>query len=147
MARKRRFGVFRSLFDFRPWMGASNISRNARGITDSFSDLKKARDSTRAETYEEAIARMKLTEADVLKRKRQCLRSAWIYFSLALVLFLYGIYLLFQLVLTGVFMAWILSAVATVMMYRESFWYMQMKKKKLGCTFKEWTQFILRRSN
>jgi intracellular multiplication protein IcmV len=34
------------------------------------------------------------------------------------------------------------ASVPTILVYRESFYYMQIKQRRLGCTFKDWLAWV-----
>jgi intracellular multiplication protein IcmV len=146
MARKRRGkGFFRSMVDFPTWMNVKNLRESGDGIAKTFRSLQEVPLFTRQETFEEAVARLGLDEKSIQKRIQQCLLSAWIYLACSVALFIYGICLLIFTHFTGAFIAWLLAVLAGVFAYREAFWYCQMKKRKLGCSFNEFLNFISRR--
>lgn len=130
------------MVDFPTWMNVKGLRESGDTIFKTFKSLQEANLSDRQETYEEAVSRLRLTEKDLLERMRQCLISAWIYFSVALLLFLYGFYLLIYVSFSGFVIAWVLTALAGVYAYRDAFWYYQMKVKKLGCSLLEFVNFI-----
>lgn len=99
------------------------------------------------ETFEEAVVRLNLTEQDLSNKRKYFFRSSVIYMFLGLALNCYAIYLFFDshhIVATVVV---ILGLLMFVYSYRESFWLMQISRRKLGCTFGEWYQFILHRNS
>lgn len=142
MAKRQRKGFFRSMVDFPTWMNVKGLRESGDTIAKTFKSLQEVKISDRRETFEEAMSRLRLTEKDIQTRMHQCYIAGWIYFSCAALLFLYGLYLLIFSTFSGFLIAWLLSVLAGVYAYREGFWYLQMKKKKLGCTFSEFVNFI-----
>ncbi len=145
MAKKQRLGLFRQMFNVSGWMGMSNLTQSASDIVKSFKDLSLTREAARRETFDEAMQRLGMKEADVLLRIRQCYYTAWFYVACSLLLFAYAIYLITLHIFLGAIITLILTLLAGALAYRESFWYFQMKVRKLGCTFKEYQAFMLGR--
>ncbi len=142
MAKRQRKGFFRSMVDFPTWMNVKGLRESGDTIAKTFKSLQEVKTSDRQETFEEAMTRLNLSEKDIQTRMRQCVISGWIYFSCASLLFFYGLYLLIFSTFSGFVIAWLLSVLAGVYAYRDAFWYFQMKKKKLGCSFSEFFNFI-----
>lgn len=94
------------------------------------------------ETFAEAMDRLKLTEQDLVNKAQYFKRSAVMYLMIGLLFVAYAVYLLFDdYTILGV-VVFILASLMFVYAYRESFWLMQIKRRKLGCTFKDWYQFV-----
>ena len=85
---------------------------------------------------------MNLSEAYLVNRRRQFLKSAFCYFFIALLLWIDGIWLIIHLKLLSAGIALVLALTLTLNAYHEHFWYMQMSQRKLGCTFRDWLLFI-----
>ena len=138
---------FKSFVNVRKWVSYDEVSVNAKNTLSMFRRLvsRPSKDEVRVETYEEAIARLDLNPMQVLARKRNFLYSAMIYLAFALGFAVYFIYLLVNLNLVAAFLTTILIVLMSLAAYREHFWYMQMQKQKLGCTFRDWLGFVLRR--
>ncbi len=141
-AKRQRKGFFRSMVDFPTWMNVKGLRDSGDTIVKTFKSLQEATLSDRQETFEEAMTRLRLSEKDIQARMRHCYISSWIYFSVALLLFLYGGYLLIYSTFSGFIIAFVLSGLAGVYAYRDAFWYFQMKSRKLGCSFSNFVNFI-----
>lgn len=132
-------------FPFRKWIGTENLGRDARGIKGMAQDLGVKKYESRKESFEAAMKRMNLTEADIQRRKKETYISAWIYFTFFIGLLVYAVVLAIKEIYLGVLLCSVLSLLGAVLAGRESFWYMQMSQRKLGCTFGQWFRFITRR--
>lgn len=143
---EKKKGFFGRLYNVSEWTNKDEVFKTGKDILKQAKGLGEVGKATREETFEQAIARMNLTEADVQNRMKQSYRLAWIFFALAIAVLLYGIIVLIQGFWAGIIICIVLSAFGFTLAFRESFWYFQMKKRKLGCTFDEWFNFILRRS-
>lgn len=153
-APKKKKGVIRSFFgsffNVKAWIAYDEIAYNGKWILDTFKLLfSKPKKLTREElneTFADAAARMELSEEDIKYRTKQFLLMTILYAAIAFILFGYEIYLL---IAGAPFLSLIMNLALIALMgayaYRESFWYMQMQKRKLGCTYEEWREFMLRR--
>jgi len=137
---------FKSFVDVKKWSSYDEVSANAKTTWGLFRRLtSRGTKEIRQETYEEAIVRMGLTSEQIVTREKNFLYSAMVYGVFAIGFFLYFIYLLIHIKLVSAGLTLILVALMSLTTYREHFWYMQMHKKKLGCNFSEWLDFVLRR--
>lgn len=140
----RRF--FGSFFSVKKWVSYDELVVNAENfwalLKKLFSHKKK---KIIEESYDGAMERMSLSEEYLVQRKRLFLKSAIIYYGFALILLIYGVYLLLNLKLIAALLTIIILTPIALTAYREHFWYMQMEKKQLGCTFNDWVGFVFRR--
>lgn len=97
-----------------------------------------------AESYDEAIARMKLTPQDIEERKKMFTQQTIIYISAALAVVAYGVYLAFQQAVLSMAVAFMVGGLSLSYAFRSHFWLYQLKQKKLGCTFKEYLDSSLK---
>jgi intracellular multiplication protein IcmV len=143
-ARKKR-GLIKRVFNPRKWMGYDEVKQSGHQVMDMARNLTTVRKPTRKETFEESVKRQNLTEKDLKARMKALFITSWVYLGFGIALFFYGLYALTYLSLFAVLVCFILSAIALALAYRDSFFYFQMKKRKLGCTVAEWIKFITRR--
>lgn len=133
-------GLFSGLNPLR-WMGMEQIKGNGQTIGQITKRLFDASDSSKKnppKTFEEAMERYKLSEADLQKRMRSSLRLVYFCLGLSVLLIIYTLYLFFShLVLSG-FVTIMLTLLLWAYAFREHFNYFQMKQRRLGCTFREW---------
>lgn len=142
-------GFFGSILNVRKLSSYDEVKSVATSITRSVKDLYNTdrSDVVRVESFSSAMQRLQLTEGDIKKRTNYFLYYFLVYFLMAIALLTYAVYLM---IIGGAILAVMASLVLTVLMlvysFREHFWYMQMKKRKIGCTVKEWIAFILGRT-
>ena len=123
----------------RGWMGYDNLAESTRHLTSTAKAVFKTPQGTgRIETSEQAMQRLQLTEQDIWQRQQEFMRLAAIFFVVMLVTLSYAFYLLSVGKFLGGIVAVGVTAIALAMAFRYHFWYIQIKKRKLGCTFKEW---------
>jgi intracellular multiplication protein IcmV len=97
----------------------------------------------KAETFDEAVARFNLTEADLKEREKDYLFYAGIFLVLGLVSFVFGFYLLFvKRKFLDCLLGIAVAALFGTQGFRYHFWYFLIKQRKLGCTFDDWLVFI-----
>ena len=126
------------------WMGAGQLRRTADDISSLSRELfSLKRPPVREETFEAAVARFNLSEADLVRIQRNFGRLAAFYLFLAACLGLYALYLFCLSAALSGFMTLVLVLVTTSFAFKEHFWYVQMRQKRLGLSLKEWFLFTI----
>ncbi len=141
MAIKDIFKINRKTF-FNPsaWLDIGNLSFISKGIWAIVKPLFVApADPAHQETFEEAIARLNLTEDDIKEREKHYLLFTYLFLILAVAVFGYSFYLILYF---KTFLGFCLGlTVVTLLLsqaFRFHFWFFQTKYRKLGCTVQEW---------
>lgn len=99
---------------------------------------------TEGETFEQAMKRLNLTAADVKSTASQYRRYAFFFLIIGLLVFYYAFYLLFMHhTITSWFLGLAASSLFFAQAFKYDFWAFQMRRRKLGVTFKEWKHFVL----
>lgn len=140
MAFRKIFTVNRKTFLYpSAWINAEAISEQTSLIWSILGPLFRKPKPGREETFEAAVKRLKLSEADIESGIKSYRTYAWILLLFGFVLFAYGFVLLFA---WGSFSGWLLAmacvAMALAQAFRFDFWSFQMQQRKLGLTFKDW---------
>jgi len=140
----KKRGFFKSFVDIRSWISYDEIKANSKSTYSLFKRFftKKSAKIICLETFDEAVLRLKLTEKQIQDRKKIFLYSALIYLFISLILIAYAAYLVKKLHILPAMFTLMLALFILALMYREHLWYMQMCKKKLGCNFAEWLEFV-----
>lgn len=133
------FGTF---FNFKRWLAYEQIKENGKAVGHSAKSLFATKKSKHIETFDEAVQRLNLTEEDLVNRTQQFLKLARLYLFFAIALVIYVFYLLFTGHILAVFTGLALVMLVSSYSLREHFWYMQMKKRKLGCNLRDWARFV-----
>lgn len=145
MAIRDVFKVTRKTF-FNPtqWIDLEALIDQNKVLKDYLFSLFSRPTPVRQETFKEAATRLKLTQEDIAKRIRNFDLFCYFFVLLSLASFAFSWFLLFAY---AAFADWVLGLAVTAFLvanaYQFSFWAAQLKKRKLGLTFKEWKQFIL----
>ena len=129
----------KSLFNIGKWIGVKSIRENGQLIHSLVNILiRKSDKSVKHRSFEEAAQYFQLDDETIKQRQNHFKHMSWIY----------GIILVFGLCYECL-LAWQQKWGALVMMtsfnfmifaffFRESFWYLQMRERQLGLTFKDW---------
>ncbi len=144
MGTKRGFGQYVTrTFNVSAWMGLDSLRASARSIGRMTKQLFQYEKSIRKESYQQAIARLGLSVEQQHHRKQSFLRMALIYFAMAFAMLIYALFLTFSHAWLAALMSYVLTFLLLSFAFREHFWYIQMREKKLGISLKEWFFFAL----
>ncbi|MEC7030974.1 MAG: hypothetical protein VXW87_04870 [Pseudomonadota bacterium] len=132
------------MFNVKSWIGWDSISQNGTWIGGLFNAIIKKPDVKYSqETYEEACEKYRYTSEFLQSQKEGFLFASKVYFSM----FMLGVFYLLYLAVNGYMLSAFIMLPVNFMVFslffRESFWYMQLKHKKLGMTFRDWMNFIV----
>lgn len=128
------------------WVGLDFLSDTITGLVNTTRSLVIPRKATYQESFEEAVARLNLTEEDIANRLKHFQRAQWLFIVLATLVLIYFFDLLFEGSMTGCIICLAVLAITASQFFHYSFWAFQIKKRKLGCTFQEWWEAIIKRS-
>ena len=142
-----RFGLkstFKSLVNVKSWVGWQGLSSNGRYVYGLYRALfSKPERSGVNETFEEAKEKYKYTD-EYLQQQLANFEAASKFY---LAVFFAGIIYMFWLYQKKQIMATIVMVPMNFMLFsfyfRESFWAMQIRNKKLGMTFGDWFKRIV----
>lgn len=129
------------VFNFRvdKWVGYEQIKRNSTDLLDDAKTIFIAEQADHKETFEEALKRLNLSEAELQARAVEFRRLMLLFLILAGLVFGYSFYIGFMYKnVAGFFMGIAVTIFALANAFRYHFWLYQIKHKKLGCTLREW---------
>lgn len=134
-----RVGRFlKNKFKVRSWIDFDRIRQGGDVIVSGWRTYFIPQEKTATESFEEAKARLNLTDDDLLVRQKGLFRLVIIMVSMAMMLFLYFLYNLFYGRYAAVLLSSIVMLLALVIAFRYHFWYFQIQQRKLGCTLSDW---------
>ncbi len=123
----------------REWIGYDAIKDQTKTIWDILKALFTPAKPEREETFEQAMQRLELTEADVKTRGQTYFIYALSFLLLSIIAFFVDCYLLiYYHIISGFFLGLAVTLLLATQAFRFHFWYFQIKHRKLGCTFQEW---------
>lgn len=133
----------RRYFDIPRWIGAEHIGSQFRNIKAMMQSMTNPPPPEREETFKQAIKRLNMTQEDLEERQKNLFLMACIYFTLAIIIIGYGLFLLYAKKWMAMLMCIPIAAVLLSFAFREHFWFTQLKHKRLGFTFKDWWKAFL----
>lgn len=129
-------------FNVYQWAGAKSLIDSGSNIRTLFNSMVYIKKSSRKETFAQAVVRLGLTVADIKDREHQYKLTSSIFF----VFFVFGLVYSFFLFRNKDILTCLMGLAYSMLMFgfffRESFWYMQIKKRELGKTVFDWFKFI-----
>jgi intracellular multiplication protein IcmV len=135
---------WKTFFNPAGWIDYEGLKRQNKILYSMLRGLFVRGEPARVETFEEAKARLNLTEEDIQKTATTYRLYALIFLLLGIAIFGYAFFLLFS---AGTIMGWLLglavSGLFSAQAFRYDFWAFQLIRRQLGATFKEWKQHFL----
>ena len=141
MAVKDIFKISRKTFvDPKAWLGYDVLKDNTKTFWAFFKAVffPETPKAERKETFEEAVARLELTEENIQNIDKNYVLFAFIFGVAGLGLFIFALFLLFDAAFLGCLLALSGAAILLSKAFKFHFWHFQIKHRKLGCTFDEW---------
>lgn len=120
------------------WMSWNYLSETSSRIKNTVTDIAKPQRAKYHETFEEAMLRMNLTEADLIKRKKEFTRLFYFFITIGLAIIGYAVFMATKGLFAACLISFCLSGFSFAQAFKWHFWLFQLSHRKLGCTFKEW---------
>ncbi|MDF1646595.1 MAG: type IVB secretion system protein IcmV [Legionellaceae bacterium] len=130
--------LFARVFHFRLWLDVDRLKGFTQYLTGLLKKVFIPQPQKAEESFNDAKARLQLTDEQLLKRQQALLRTSILMLVLAGLLFFYGFYQLLYGGTLGVLLTLVVILIALTMAFRYHFWHFQIKEKKLGCSWKIW---------
>lgn len=133
----------KSLFNVGRWIGVQSIRENGRLIRSLFHVVVQKPDRpTEVRSFEEAVEHFQLDEASIENRQTHFKHMSWIYGIIFFFGIAYDAYLIWRGQWGPIIMMTSFNFMIFAFFFRESFWYLQMRERQLGLTFKDWWKRI-----
>jgi intracellular multiplication protein IcmV len=134
--------MIKPLVNVPKWMNAKQITNDASYISDIAKVIFKPKKAGHEESFEEAMKRLKLTEADLKQRYSEFRRLSIIFGIVFLCLLAYAVYLLLgvdpEASWRAIALSFVVSLIALIQFFRFHYWIYQIKQRRLGCGLKEY---------
>lgn len=130
--------VFKNVINIRYWSDWDRVKAFTSYLANGFKRLFVPSQATAAESFDEVIARMNITETDLTLKQKALLRLSIVMVAVAGLVLMYVGYQLFWGSFKAAIVSFVVVLIALVLAFRYHFWYFQIKKRKLGCTYEEW---------
>lgn len=129
--------------DVKGWLGYDNVKREFNSTLNLAQSLITPEVATHKETFEQAVARLGLSEQDLKEQKSGMMRNAIIFVLFAVALLIYGFWQLYNHHFIAALIVSCLMLYCLTQAFRFHFWVFQIEQRKLGCTFKQWVDYLL----
>lgn len=134
----------KTFFNPMGWLDYDTLKVRNQTLWNSLKSVFFLPTDARSETYEQALQRLGVTDAEVQERAKLFRLYAIIFLMLGFLVFFYSFYLLFgHGTFSGLLLGLCASAAFFSQAFRFDFWSFQMRSRKLGVTFEEWKSSIL----
>lgn len=134
----RVLGLLQSIFNVPAWLDWQRLKAFTLYLLNGFKKFFVPQAREAGESFEAVKKRLKLTDNDLLVRQKGLLRLSMIMVVLAVLIFMYSVYLFIEGGHKGGIVSLVVMLIALVLAFRYHFWYFQIKQRKLGCTIQEW---------
>ena len=130
--------VITRIFNVRAWFDWDRVKSFTLFLMDGLKRLFIVQEHVQSDSFNEVQKQFKLTDADLLLKQKALWRLSMIMLTVAFLIFSYAMYHFMFGALRAGMVSLVVMMIALVLAFRYHFWYFQIKKQKLGCTFKEW---------
>lgn len=120
------------------WVSVDYLKETTGHIKSILDDVLIPKRARYSETFDEALNRLSLTEKDLIQQEKDFTRLFYFFVVLSTVIIIYGLYLAITGSFISALIAFCLSLYSFAQAFRFHFWLFQLKRRKLGCTLKEW---------
>ena len=126
------------IFQLKFWLDVGRLSAFKAYIITLFKTLFLLQPSAVTESFEAAKKRLHLTDEQILKQQHALFRMSLFMLILSSMILGYAIYQMVYGSILGMFLSLIVMLIAMALAFRYHFWFFQLKKKTLGCSWKTW---------
>lgn len=130
--------VFSRIINIRRWADWDRLKAYTLYLGNAIKRLFVPETPVRTESFDVAMKRLKITDADLLIKQKALLRLSVVMLCAASFIFIYAGYHLFYGTFRATLVSLVVMMIALALAFRYHFWFFQIKRRQLGCTFKEW---------
>ncbi len=134
----RTVGIIKSLFNVKQWFDWERIKAFTLYLKNGIKKFFVPQQNDVVESFAEAKARLDLSDEDLLSRQKALYRLSLMMVIISVLLLFYAFYNLYLGSLRAFYLSLVVMLIGLVLAFRYHFWYFQIKKRKLGCSLKEW---------
>lgn len=138
-----------SNFNFKRWIGMDMLKRSTNTVYNLYKDFNSSSSPKnmpvgQSQSFEDLMVKNGITEKELARRIRTSFAAILVYSLCLFVVLLYCVYLLVNGYYETSILSFILALVFVSFIFKEHFNYFQMKQRRLGCTFKDWSSALFR---
>lgn len=135
--------ILKPLVDFPTWMGYRTLVDSGKAVIKTTKRIFTPATAQRTETFEQAMSRLNLTPKDIQLRQKLFLWLALFWLIIAIAALVHAVSLCLKGGLSGAMLALALACLASILAFRQHFWYLQAKHQVLGIDFTQWLNLTL----
>ncbi len=121
------------------WMALDQVKGSYTQLAKITRSIFNPEQAERTETFEQALQRLQLTQAEIDQRQIEFTRLMIIYILVAAGIFAYSVWIAYAFKnIYGFFMGFSITIYGLSLAFKYHFWVYQIKHRKLGCTLREW---------
>ena len=126
--------------------GVKSHAQNLKCLAKEIKDLDSSDKSTNCNSFDD-LSKLGITEEKLVKAKESCYKLSLFSLALACFLIIYLTFCMIKMYYMSSVVTFLLVMVLFGLAFRYHFWYMQVTKRRLGCTFRDWLNFLFLRDN
>jgi len=143
---RQKYGFRRltkQVFNIKQWLGYDLIRGSGNDVYRLYRSMVTVQRPRIQETFEEAVLRNGLTERDLAARYQSLQRSTYLYGTLCLASLIYAGFAGHRYGPARLLVGLVFSFVLFAFYFRESFWLMQLRHRRLGHRFRDWLSYAV----
>jgi len=140
--RRSLFRAARPFLNIRQWAQVDYLKRSGKNIYGLARGLVTPGKAARGESFDAAMSRLKIDEKAVRNRQRQSFVLALVFFIVGILLLAYAVMRAYRGHIISTLISFVIAGVSFAESFRNHFWYVQIKERRLGLTFNEWWNYI-----
>lgn len=130
--------LIKAFFNPRAWSSYDMMIEIFEYLRDAVARIFLPSPKKNFQKLDDVMIKLSLSEKDIEARKKSFFRMSIILFALSILIFIYTMYYLLYQEYLVVIIGTVVTMLGLSFSFRYHFWYFQLKKGKLGCTFQEW---------
>lgn len=131
-------GLIKPIFNVKGWLGYNDLKSHTINLAKTVKTGFRPQRATFQETFEEAMNRLNLTDADVQRMHWRYRFQFYLFIVCAALGALYFLHLLWHGHLFAALVMLAITVLTVFISLSGSFYAFQIEHKKLGCTIQEW---------
>ena len=124
--------------------GSLGGQRSWKNLYQDLKELDGSSSSSSSNNFEDLIKKGVITEEKLIKAKKTCLYMSRIALFISLLMFFYLVFCVIKCYYMSLAMGFLLFLVTLGLAFKYHFWYMQVARRRLGCTFRDWILFVFK---
>lgn len=131
-------GLYKNFFNVSAWLSFDYMKNSFASMYALLKSIFQKPESTRQESFEQAMLRMNLSEKDIDQRYEQSKRLSWLYATMMSVIWAYSLYLFLVAPLLSGALAFVVGGICALKFVKMRFWMYQIRERRLGCSLRDW---------